>query len=89
MHNNNNNNIIIIIIIIPETHFEYSVHNTAVLLEGYSVFRRGRDKHGGGVAIYIQSHQPSKMCLDFMCNDLEVLWVQEHLTYLKPVLVGF
>ena len=76
------------ILALTETHLDSFILDPAVSLEGYSLFRKDRDRYGGGVAIYIQSHLPSKLCLEFMYSDVEALRVQIHLPHLKPILVG-
>lgn len=59
-----------------------------VALDQYSLFRKDRDRNGGGEAIYVQNHLPSKVCQECMCFNVEALWLQIHLPHLKPVLVG-
>lgn len=76
------------ILAVTETHLDSFILDPVVALDGYSLFRNDRDRHGGGVAIYVQNHLPSKVCREFMCSNVEALWVQIHLPHLKPVLVG-
>lgn len=40
------------------------------------------------MAIFIHGHFPVKLRQDLMVNDVEVLWLQVQLPYLKPILVG-
>lgn len=52
-------------------------------IQGYNVYRKDRNLHGGGVAIYIQSHIPSKMRQDLIAVGVEALWLQVQLLYVK------
>jgi hypothetical protein len=38
--------------------------------------------------VYIQNHIPVKLRDDLMLYTVEVIWLQVHLPYLKPILVG-
>lgn len=76
------------ILAISETHLDQTFNDATVDIPGYRIHRKDRDMHGGGVAIYIQSHIPVKLRLDLMSCDVEMLWLQVHLPHLKPVLVG-
>ena len=40
------------------------------------------------MAVYIRSHIPVKLRYDLLLNTVEVIWLQVHLPYLKPILVG-
>ncbi len=73
---------------VSDTHLDSSIQNSELLVNGFSFFRRDRNKHGGGVAIFVQSHLPVKERSDFMLNDV-ALWFQVHLHHLKPVLVSW
>jgi len=44
-----------------------------------------RNKHGGGIALYIRDNFPATLCSQFISIGLESLWVKVHL---KPVLIG-
>ena len=48
------------ILAISETHLESSLDDSEVAIHGYNLFRRDRDKNGGGVAIYLKNHIPVK-----------------------------
>ena len=43
---------------------------------------------GGGLAIYCQDHIPVKTRNDLGCKEVEVLWLQVQLPYIKPMLIG-
>ena len=38
--------------------------------------------------MYAQSHIPIRLREDLMSDDVEVIWLQVHLPYLKPILMG-
>lgn len=76
------------ILAISETHLDATVLDTEVTIDGYNIFRRDSDKHGGGIALYIRNSFPATQCSEFMSDSLESLWVKVHLSHLKPVLIG-
>lgn len=73
---------------LSETHLDDSFNDEVVGIQGYNIYRRDRNAFGGGVAIFCQNHIPAKIRYDLMPTDIEVLWVQINLPYLKPLLVG-
>jgi len=73
------------ILAISETHLDATVFDTEISIDGYNVFRRDRNKHGGGIALYIRDNFPATLCSQFISIGLESLWVKVHL---KPVLIG-
>lgn len=76
------------ILTISETHLDSSFENEDISIHGYNIFRKDRNRFGGGVAVYIQSHIPAVYRADLINNNLEALWVQVHLPHLKPILIG-
>lgn len=76
------------ILAISETHLDSFIDNSEVHIGGFSIYRHDRNRFGGGVAILIRDHFPVKLRHDLMVNDVEVLWLQVQLPYLKPILVG-
>ena len=76
------------ILAVSETHLDVTVHDAEVSIDGYNIFRRDRNTHGGGIAIYIKNDFPATLCAEFMPNHLELLWVRVHLPHLKPILIG-
>lgn len=74
---------------VSETHLEPAFSNAEVSIEGYNLFRKDRNKYGGGVAIYIQSHIPAESvdCLS-IDGSIEAVWVLVHLPHTKPILIG-
>jgi len=76
------------ILAVSETHLDDTVLDTEISIDGYNIFRRDRNKHGGGIALYIRNNFPVTLCSEFISDNLESLWVKVHLPHLKPVLVG-
>lgn len=83
VHDNN-----IHILALSETHLDASVTSSEIDITGYCVHRLDRDCRGGGVGIYVQNHIPVKMRYDLMQNSLESIWLQVHLPFTKPLLIG-
>ncbi len=57
------------VLAITEMHLDSSFEDSEDAVHGYNLFRRDRNKHGGGVAIYVQNHIPARECYDLMMND--------------------
>ena len=74
--------------LVSETHLDATVLDMEVSIDGYNVFRRDRNKHGGGIALYIRNNFLATLCSEFMSDSLESLWVKVYLPYLRPVLIG-
>lgn len=49
------------ILAISETHLDDSFDDDTVAIPGCNIYRKDRNMHGGGVAIYIQNHIPVKV----------------------------
>ena len=75
------------IIAISETHLDDSFIDSLVAIQGFSVFRKDRNRFGGGVAVHVQDNLPANIRFDLMREDIEAICVQVHLPYLKPILV--
>lgn len=54
----------------------------------YNIYKKDRNRYGGGVAIYIQNHIPVKIRQDLMAVDVEALWLQVQLPFVKSLFVG-
>ena len=62
------------ILAITETFLGEDINNSE-FSEGYSVFRRDRDRHGGGVMLMVREDIPAIRRQDLETN-CEVLWVE-------------
>ena len=50
------------------------MYSSEIFPNGYSVFRRDRDLHGGGVCIVVSNKLQATQCLDLE-NVLEAVWI--------------
>jgi len=63
------------VLTLSETWLDDTVSDGEVLPVGfnYSLFRKGRNHHGGGVAIIISNNIPHRLCLDLSTGQTESL----------------
>ena len=73
---------------ISETHLDDTFNDEVLGVQGYNIFRRDRNRFGGGIAVYVQNNIPVKVRMDLMVDDIEVIWLQINLPYVKPLLIG-
>ncbi len=52
------------------------VNDLDIHLDGYAVFRRDRNWHGGGVLIYVDEHLTVKRVLDLEIDRTEPIWIE-------------
>ena len=72
---------------VSETWLDSSHTDSSISIDGYTVIRRDRDGHAGGVCLYIREDIPYRTRLDLCNNDLEDLWVEILLPKSKPIYV--
>ena len=60
------------LIFVTETWLSSDILNSELSITGYSLYRLDRNRHGGGVAMYISSHLSSSI-VSLPPNDLELL----------------
>lgn len=75
------------ILAISRTHLELSFEDTEVYIKGYNIYRKDRNKYGGGVAVCAQHNIPVKICKDMIKDEIEALWVQVYIPHRKPILL--
>jgi len=75
------------VICFSETKLDSTVTNSEVLIDGYSNIRRDRNRHGGGVAIYISNLIHYNERTDFS-NDFENIFIDILLPKTTPILFG-
>ena len=56
-----------------ESHLEDSISNSEIFLSNYSVYRKDRNRQGGGVFIAVRTDIPS--CEINIVSSLEIIWV--------------
>ena len=64
------------IISLNETKIDMSTNDSEISIPQYVVFRKDRDRHGGGVLIYVHEHLSSKKLAHLAHKDFESLWVE-------------
>ena len=69
-----------------ESHLDSSVLNAEVFPNHYNVYRKDRNKYGGGVFIIIRESIPSSQLE--ITSPNEIIWVQLHTGSYKSVIVG-
>ena len=62
------------ILLCQETRVDHTVYSSEIFPDGYSVFRRDRDLHGGGVCIVVSNKLQATRCHDLE-NVLEAVWI--------------
>ncbi len=60
------------------------------MIDGYNIIRNDRNRHGGGVCMYIRSDLAFNIRIDLQTNiqDLEAVWCDILLPRTKPILLG-
>lgn len=76
------------VLALTETHLDSKFGNSELAVDRYTLFRNDRNQDGGGVAFYIKDYIAVSQRDDLMCTGIEILWLQLHIPFNKPVLVG-
>ena len=64
------------IVCVSETWLDASIDNDLVSMTDYQLFRRDRDRHGGGVAIYAHDSLPVKHLTEFNIDGMETVCIE-------------
>lgn len=64
------------IIAVSESHLCNTIPDTDIAIPNYNVFRRDRNRQGGGVLLYIHSRFTCIRRTDLECPTLELLWAE-------------
>ena len=75
------------ILCINETRLNSLIENRLVEIPGYDIVRRDRNRHGGGVAIYIRNNLVYINRNDIMPDILEAICIEVKKPRMKPLLV--
>ena len=75
-------------IYISETWLDDSVFDSELSILNYNIYRRDRNRHGGGVCLYIRSDIAFNTREDLQHQDLESLWIELLLPKTKPILLA-
>ena len=76
------------VIAISESWMDHSVTDSEISIEGYSALRNDRNRHGGGVCVYIKNDIAFNPRLDLHNDKNEALWFELLLPRSKPIIVG-
>jgi len=75
------------ILSITETWIDNKITDDTVSIEGYKVFRRNRDRHGGGVATYVRDSISASIRTDLQINDQEMLALELLVNKMKVIVL--
>ncbi len=75
------------IITLSETWLDNSITDSDISLRGYTIFRRDRNRHGGGVMMYVDQDLPVKRRYDLEHDSVESVWIELTLPH-KLLIVG-
>jgi hypothetical protein len=77
------------VICISESHLDKSIDNDEIKLKSFqNPVRLDRNRHGGGVTIYVKNSLYYKVRTDLLVNNLEILWVEIRNSNNDKFLVG-
>ncbi|MGL5507016.1 MAG: endonuclease/exonuclease/phosphatase family protein [Paraclostridium sp.] len=76
------------VLALSETHLDSTMSNSELMINGYKLYRKDRDRYGGGVAFYIKENYGVILRNDLMNKNIEAIWVQISVPHCKPILVG-
>ena len=72
------------IMCLNETKLDLSIYDSLVNVDNYQIIRNDRDRHGGGVAVYVHESVSYKIRSDLMPDNLEVVTLQIANSKFKP-----
>ena len=75
------------IMCLNETKLDLSISVSLVNVDNYQIVRNDRDRHGGGVAVYVHDSTSYKIGSDLMPDNLEVVTLQIANSKFKPFIV--
>ena len=76
------------ILSVTETWLDESVSDAEIQILGYNILRRDRNRHGGGVCVYIRSDIAFNERWDLQNKIIETLWIDLLLPKTKPILIS-
>ena len=75
------------IMCLNETKLDLSISDSLVNVDNYQIICNDRDRHGGGVAVYVHESISYKIRSDLMPNNLDVVTLQIANSKFKPFIV--
>ena len=76
------------VLALNETRLDSTISNLEIGINNYTIIRRDRTRHGGGVAIYIRSTIEYKIRDDHKDDGLEFLCIEITKPKIKPFLIS-
>ena len=76
------------ILAVNETRLDNTIDDSEIAISNYTLTRRDRSRHGGGVAIYIRNPIQFKIRNDLKDDDLELLCIEINKPKMKPFLIS-
>ena len=76
------------VICLNETFCDSSISDSEINLPDYSIVRRDRNRHGGGVAMYIRNSLAFIRRNDLETDDVECIWIEMKCMQRQPVIIG-
>ena len=63
------------VLAVTETFLSDVILDSELISDGFTIFRRDRDRHGGGVMLVVRNNIPASRRQDLE-TDCELLWVE-------------
>jgi len=76
------------VITFSETWIDQTVHDNEIHIPGFVCERKDRNRHGGGVAIYIRDDINYTRRYDIEIDTNESIWLEIKQVHKKPVVIG-
>ena len=76
------------ILTLNETRLDDSVLDCEVEIPGYDIFRRDRNRNGGGVSMYIRKNIPHSNREDLAVENIELICIEVKKPKSKPLLIA-
>ena len=73
---------------INETRLDQTIKNSEVEIHGYDLVRHDRNRHGGGVAIYIRDIIPYSERNSLIPDNIEAICLEIKKPNTKPILIS-
>ena len=61
-----------------ETHVSPEIPDSDLSLDGYQLFRKDRNRQGGGVCIYVNNSIPTNRLNNIENANTEIIWLKMH-----------
>ena len=76
------------VICLNETLCDSTISDDEISIDGFTIVRKDRTRHGGGVAVYISNHLTFTRRFDIESENLEIIWLEVKYGKCAPILVG-